>query len=653
MRNVLLLLLLLPLSVLSQVKATPTAEGYGKNATGGRGGAIYKVTNLNDSGAGSLRDAVSSGSRIIVFDISGTIILSTTLTISQDNITIAGQTSPGEGITLGISPLQDIPAIQIDASNIIITHLRVRHSTAYVGASSGADGISIGSGSNIMIQHCSVSWCSDEAIAITEYTATPTRNVTIQDCVIGEGFTGASKGSLITGDLDFISFYRNFFTMNEIRSPQIAADWGYPDVDRYSEVVNNIIYDYKEATRIRNNQGTGRYLVNVVGNFYEQPSGVSSSRRGVPMYNDFDWEQAGNPSSDIGVYVDGNLDAFRTTLVEDEWNITQGEDGVGNVNVLGNRDFQNLTPYSTQILDDGITLVQADLLAADLLPSVGASLPYRDNVDTYLVDDYNTGNNRESSYVTHTRETLAAGTASTDTDSDGIPDSYETTLGTNPSVADDDGDIDSDGYTNIEEYLYKDFGNAAPSVNRPVISIDKVSEAILQNDPFTPPVVTASDVEDGDLTSSIVVGGDTLDNTTVGVHTATYNVTDSDTNAAFEVTFELTVNTPTVALQSVSFPSSDAAIRVGQSGDYTVTFFPSNADDQTGGVVSSNTGVATASLNGAIVTVTAVATGTCDITYTANDTTNGTLTDVLSVEVTEEIVVGTKIIKKRFIKIMD
>lgn len=637
-----------------QVKATTTAEGYGKNATGGRGGSVFKVTNLSDSGAGSLRDGLSQGGRTIIFDVSGTILISTPLYVANDNITIAGQTAPTSGISVGLDSPRDEPAFQIDASNIIMTHVRIRLNTSYPGASSGGDGISIGSGSNIHIQNCSIAWANDENVAITEYTSTLTRNISIQDCIIGEGFTGSSKGALITGDLDFVSFYRNFFTMNEIRSPQIAADWGYPNADRYSEVINNVIYDYKEATRLRNNQGPGRYLTNIIGNHYSQPSGVSSSRRAVPIYNDFDWEQAGNPSEEIVIYVEDNLGPFKTTDGEDEWNITQGLDGVANIGVLGDRSRQSLTPFPTQIVNDAITLVPASGIAADLFPTVGAYLPYRDNVDSYLIDDYNTGNNRDSAYVTHTRETLTGGTAPTDTDGDGIPDSYETTLGSNPSVVDNNGDLDADGYTNLEEYLYKDFGSSAPQVNRPVISLDKVTESILQNDPFTPPVATATDVEDGDLTGSIVVGGDVLDNTAIGTHIATYNVTDSDTNAAFQQTFTLTVTDPSIAVQSVNIEISSESLRAGQSGNYAVTFFPANASDQTGTVNSTNTSVATVSLNGTTVTINAISVGESTISYTSNDTTIGTISDSFLLTVTEVLpsVLGVKILNGT-ITIMD
>lgn len=441
-----------PDTVFSDVlKAFPSAEGFGKNATGGRGGSVYKVTNLNDSGSGSLRDAISVGNRIIVFTLGGNITLSSPLIITKNNITIAGQSAPGGGISININGI-DAPTIEVNASNIIIRYLRIRHSLNYTGSTS-ADGIHVASGQNIIIDHCSVTQASDEAIAITEYSSAITRNVTIQNCIIGEGFTGSSKGALVTGDVQGVSFYRNYFVHNNIRSPQIASDWGYPTIDRYSEVINNVVYNYKTATTLRNNQGAGRYLCNIIGNYYKLPSNGYASRRAVNIYNDYDWEQAGNPSGEIGVYVRNNIDPFRTSDDQDEWSITQGKDGVANKDVLGSTSRRSLVPYPSQIVDDKITLVDAFDLWANLSPTVGASLPRRDSADAKLINDYNTGYNRDSAYITQVFPSLERGTPYTDVDNDGMADDWERANGMDLSKDDSAGDKDGDGYTNIEEFL--------------------------------------------------------------------------------------------------------------------------------------------------------------------------------------------------------
>lgn len=435
----------------SQLKAFPTAEGFGKNATGGRGGSIYKVTNLNNSGSGSLRDAISVGNRIIVFTVGGNITLSSSLIITKNNITIAGQSAPGGGISINIDGI-DAPTLEVNASNVIIRYLRVRHSTKYTGSTS-ADGIHVASGQNIIVDHCSVTQASDEAIAITEYSSSITRNVTIQNCIIGEGFTGSSKGALVTGDVQGVTFYRNYFVHNNIRSPQIASDWGYPKVDRYSEVINNVVYNYKTATTLRNNQGAGRYLCNIIGNYYKLPSNGYASRRAVNIYNDYDWEQAGNPSEEVGVYVENNIDPFRTSDDQDEWSITQGKDGVANKDVLGDQSRRSLVPYPSQIVDDNINLIEANNLWSNLSPTVGASLPKRDSADAKLINDYNTGYNRDSSYITQVFPSLEKGTPYTDLDNDGMSDEWEKVNGMDVTRDDSAADNDGDGYTNIEEFL--------------------------------------------------------------------------------------------------------------------------------------------------------------------------------------------------------
>jgi pectate lyase len=439
--------------VSSELKAFPTAEGYGKFSTGGRGGDVYRVTNLNDSGAGSFRDACeAAGPRTVIFDIDGEIALNSPVNITNDNITIAPQTAPGDGVVITLKGL-DEPVLQIDASDVIIRYLRIRHSLEYVGSSSGADGIYIASGSNIIIDHCSVTWASDEQISITEYTDTPIRNVTVQNCIIGEGFTGSSKGSLATGDLDGITYYRNYFVHSNLRNPQISSDWNYPLGNRLAEVINNVVYHYKYAFSMYNNQGPGEYWVNYIGNLHTQPDGSSSSRRAASIYNNYDWEQSGNTSREFKLYVLDNKDSFRKLDNEDEWAITQGEDGVENVDILGARNRQSLTPFPTQIVNDNIQLTPAYLVWDEIGSTVGASLPMRDEVDTYLVNDFNEGNHRDSAYVSHSLPIMTQGTPKVDSDGDGIPDDFEIAMGSNPNIANNNDDLDGDGYTNLEEYI--------------------------------------------------------------------------------------------------------------------------------------------------------------------------------------------------------
>ena len=157
----------------AQQIAFPGAEGYGKWTTGGRGGRVLTVTNLNDSGEGSFRDAVEQmGPRIVVFAVDGTIELKSPLRVNNDSITIAGQSAPGDGICL-----KDYPLV-VNASNVIIRYIRVR-----VGDLNNLDSDGLGGGrygqKNVILDHLSVSWSIDECLSIYK-----TENLTVQWCLV-------------------------------------------------------------------------------------------------------------------------------------------------------------------------------------------------------------------------------------------------------------------------------------------------------------------------------------------------------------------------------------------------------------------------------------------------------------------------------------
>ena len=176
----------------AQPVAFPGAEGFGKEATGGRGGVVLKVTNLNDSGPGSLRDALqyTSGPRTIVFEVGGTIFLNNALSVTNGNVTVAGQTAPGDGILIRGS------MVIIEASNVIMRYIRFRPGNA---AANTADGLSITAwGSSIVedviIDHCSISWAEDENFDIRVASNGTVRNITIQNSIISECTYGALAG---------------------------------------------------------------------------------------------------------------------------------------------------------------------------------------------------------------------------------------------------------------------------------------------------------------------------------------------------------------------------------------------------------------------------------------------------------------------------
>jgi hypothetical protein len=216
---VLLLSIVITISSFAQLPAFPGAEGFGKHATGGRYGSVYHVTNLNNSGPGSLRDAVSSPNRIVVFDVAGVIRITERIVVSA-NIYLAGQTAPGEGITVYGNGWSFS-----NSNNTICRYMKIR--MGIVG-SSGVDANGLASGHDIIFDHCSVSWGRDENFSINSTTA---QNITIQNSIMSQGLMTHSAGGLMQCD-GGITLYRNLYVDNGTRNNKVKG------VNQY---VNNIV----------------------------------------------------------------------------------------------------------------------------------------------------------------------------------------------------------------------------------------------------------------------------------------------------------------------------------------------------------------------------------------------------------------------------
>ncbi len=228
----------------SQVPAFPGAEGFGKYAIGGRHGEVYIVTNLNDSGPGSFRDAVSRPNRIVVFEVGGIIRLKSRVVVSG-NITIAGQTAPGDGIVIygdGFSYTQ--------ASNSIIRYLRMR--MGKVGTS-GADAVGItDDAKHIIFDHISASWGRDETFSVTRYAD----SITIQNSIIAQGLETHSAGGLIEPS-GKISLYRNLYIDNNTRNPKVKG---------LNQFVNNVVYNWGRGGGYIMGGSAGDSFVNIINN---------------------------------------------------------------------------------------------------------------------------------------------------------------------------------------------------------------------------------------------------------------------------------------------------------------------------------------------------------------------------------------------------
>ncbi len=396
--------------------AFPGAEGFGRHARGGRGGDVYHVINLNDSGPGSLREGIESagGPRTIVFEVSGTIALVTTLHIQNKvGLTIAGQTAPGDGITL-----RDRPFFVKDSEHIVVRFLRSRLGDV---SRSQDDAMSVTGSSNIIFDHCSASWSVDSVFDLTKETGL----VTVQWCIISEALYDSvhAKGphSMAVGwdgkGAGGGSYHHNLLASCNSRMPRIDSSPG-PLVDAR----NNLIYNWGMG----NAYGGEMARMNFVGNYYKY--GPASKSRG--------WVFA---TSQMGlVFVrDNHVDGSPEVTRDNARGVTHG---------LVPDEFE-VAPVETD---------PATVAYERVLRWAGASKA-RDAVDARIVADVEarTGAIIDSQAQVGGWPELRTRDPVADTDRDGMADAWERANGLDPTnPADRNGVPNGDGYTNLEGYLH-------------------------------------------------------------------------------------------------------------------------------------------------------------------------------------------------------
>ncbi|YCM42513.1 hypothetical protein V2O64_14475 [Verrucomicrobiaceae bacterium 227] len=413
--------------------AFPSAEGYGKYTVGGRGGKVIEVTNLNASGEGSFRAAVEAkGPRTVVFRVSGTI--DADLSIKHDHITIAGQTAPGDGITLK-------GRLGINASNVIVRYLRVR-------AEGSGDAVSGRYKKNIILDHVSASWSSDEVMSIYHC-----ENVTIQWCMITEACSGSHKFGGIWGS-NHSTYHHNLFAHNTDRNPRIASGAGLNDVR------NNVIYNWKNESTYGgevHQPGKDQFVgcrVNLVANYYKPGPGTPKENRTRICSP---WSR--NGAADYGDwYLVDNFVVGSEEVTANNWRGVFPQ-YTGHVPV----DLDAIPGLQLDQAVEVMTIKQesAEEAYKTVLNQAGCSIPNRDAVDRRIIEEVRLGTAKfgENGFVKSPEMVggwpeLKNGTAPADTDHDGMPDDWEIKNGLDPKDASDGAkDKAGNGYTNLEEYL--------------------------------------------------------------------------------------------------------------------------------------------------------------------------------------------------------
>lgn len=412
--------------------AFPGAEGFGRFATGGRGGEIYHVTNLNDSGTGSLRDAVSKPGRIVVFDVSGVINLKSRLSF-KSNQTILGQTAPGEGVQLygnGVS--------FSDANNLIVRYLRVRMG---VNGDNGKDAAGVASGHDMIFDHMSVLWGRDENFSVSSNDkGNGPSNVTIQNSIIGQGLQPHSCGGLIQTD-NGVTLFRNLYIENATRNPKVKG---------LNQFVNNVSYNWgKEAAYNMGGDSAGESWAEISGNYWITGPWKQAAYPLVGGNSNFKYFAEGNWYDSN---IDGNLDGHE---MSDEEHAKSGGRRVASTADL----LASGAPKEIPVIAGRMSAPEA---LKYVLAYAGASLLVRDEVDQYLIDELasfgglgTTGGIATEKVLPHKGTgTLYGGFKPLDTDGDGIPDEWESANGLDPLNPADAAAIASNGYANIENYSF-------------------------------------------------------------------------------------------------------------------------------------------------------------------------------------------------------
>ena len=455
--------------------AFPGAEGGGKYTEGARGAdkiEVYHVTNLNDDGEGSLRDAVSEPGRIVVFDISGIIELESKLVFDSDNVTVLGQTSPGDGITItGYDA-------EIKANNIILRYLRIRPTDSQGEEPDGLGGRWV---HDVIIDHCSVSWGVDELLTLYAGSCenedkSPSRNITVQYCLSAESLRMSSHikgahgyGGIIGGTN--ATYHHNMFAHNDSRNPRFDRNLGSTDM------VNNVIYNwgnnsaygaepysYNKQEEFSDPEHVSN--INIRNNYYKYgPSTREDVRYKIFEATNDGSVMYGNEILKSNAYIKGNYVFGSEKFTSDN---TAGEESVMNCGML------NLLEDPISMGEYEISIDSAEDAFYDVIMNAGATLPRRDAVDARIASDALNGTGR---IINQEEEVGGLTGIESETRVFDIPAEWKAENGMGMAA---ESDIAPSGYTWIEEYV-NDWTAQQDAPSNPSITVLSPATAYYEN----------------------------------------------------------------------------------------------------------------------------------------------------------------------------
>ncbi len=439
--------------VTAQVIAFPGAEGFGKFASGGRGGKVAAVTNLNDSGEGSFRWALEQYPNqplTVIFNVSGIIELQSKIQIKRSNLTIAGQTAPGDGICLtNFSFILNGASQKGNHGNIIIRFIRSRPGGTL---KSGLYGYDMENCHDVIVDHCSFSWANEECAAMYD-----TKNTTVQWCIVSEGLyeAGHAKGHRSYGGVwggQYATYHHNLLAHLNSRAVRFDGARAH-DTMAIIDYRNNVVYNWGNPNACYGGEVNipgGVSQVNMVNNYYKPGPASPSELKFVHAL--YEKEKAKGTGQ---WFVDGNImEGDKSLTKKNEKGVDLAEEGYPK-NAIATNAFPITAPLPNQPAQDAYNQV---------LKYAGAILPTRDAVDARVINETKTGTATgkgvfgkpgiiDLPIAVGGLGTYKTAPAPLDTDGDGLPDAWELQNKLNPKDASDGNKLDKEGYTMLERYL--------------------------------------------------------------------------------------------------------------------------------------------------------------------------------------------------------